>query len=104
MLVGIEKTVVEGAGAAGLAAMLSEPERYKGKKVATLLRRQYRHHLLANVLVRDLVRQGRIASFASRRTTSRAPRGDYREGLRSGRQRHRDQAQRIFTGFRPRTR
>jgi len=62
MLVGIEKTVVEGAGAAGLAAMLSEPERYKGKKVATLLcGGNIDTHLLANVLVRDLVRQGRIA-------------------------------------------
>jgi threonine dehydratase len=62
MLVGIEKTVVEGAGAAGLAAMLSEPERYRGKKVATLLcGGNIDTHLLANVLVRDLVRQGRIA-------------------------------------------
>src|SRR5438477_2177615 len=33
MLVGIEKTVVEGAGAAGLAAMLAQPDRFKGKKV-----------------------------------------------------------------------
>ena len=62
MLVGIEKTVVEGAGAAGLAAMLAEPERYKGKKVATLLcGGNIDTHLLANVLVRDLVRRGRIA-------------------------------------------
>jgi threonine dehydratase len=62
MLVGIEKTVVEGAGAAGLAAMLSEPARYRGKKVATLLcGGNIDTHLLANVLVRDLVRQGRIA-------------------------------------------
>ena len=62
MLVGIEKTVVEGAGAAGLAAMLAEPGRYKGKKVATLLcGGNIDTHLLANVLVRDLVRQGRIA-------------------------------------------
>src|SRR4051795_101559 len=62
MLVGIEKSVVEGAGAAGLAAMLAEPERYKGKKVATLLcGGNIDTHLLANVLVRDLVRQGRIA-------------------------------------------
>ncbi len=62
MLVGIEKTVVEGAGAAGLAAMLSDPARYKGKKVATLLcGGNIDTHLLANVLVRDLVRQGRIA-------------------------------------------
>jgi threonine dehydratase len=62
MLVGIEKTVVEGAGAAGLAAMLSDPGRYKGKKVGTLLcGGNIDTHLLANVLVRDLVRQGRIA-------------------------------------------
>jgi threonine dehydratase len=62
MLVDIEKTVVEGAGAAGLAAMLSDPDRYKGKKVATLLcGGNIDTHLLANVLVRDLVRQGRIA-------------------------------------------
>jgi len=62
MLVGIEKTVVEGAGAAGLAAMLAEPGRYKGKKVATLLcGGNIDTHLLANVLVRDMVRQGRIA-------------------------------------------
>jgi len=62
LLVGIEKTVVEGAGAAGLAAMLADPSRYKGKTVATLLcGGNIDTHLLANVLVRDLVRQGRIA-------------------------------------------
>jgi threonine dehydratase len=62
MLVGVEKTVVEGAGAAGLAAMLAQPERFKGKKVATLLcGGNIDTHLLANVLVRDLVRQGRMA-------------------------------------------
>jgi threonine dehydratase len=62
MLVGIETTVVEGAGAAGLAAMLSDPERYRGRKVATLLcGGNIDTHQLANVLVRDLVRQGRIA-------------------------------------------
>src|SRR5258705_12415194 len=62
MLVGIEKTVVEGAGAAGLAAMLSDKQRFAGKKVATVLcGGNIDTHLLANVLVRDLVRQGRIA-------------------------------------------
>jgi threonine dehydratase len=62
MLVGIEKTVVEGAGAAGLAAMLADRERFQGRKVATLLcGGNIDTHLLANVLVRDLVRQGRIA-------------------------------------------
>jgi threonine dehydratase len=62
MLVGIEKSVVEGAGAAGLAAMLSDPGRYAGKKVGTILcGGNIDTHLLANVLVRDLVRSGRIA-------------------------------------------
>ena len=62
MLVGIEKTVVEGAGAAGLAAMLGDRERFKGKKVATLLcGGNIDTHLLAYVLVRDLARQGRMA-------------------------------------------
>ena len=95
MLVGIEKTVVEGAGAAGLAAMLADPERYKGKKVATLLcGGNIDTHLLANVLVRDLVRQGRIARLhvAAQDQPGRA-RGDHRQGLRSRRQHHRDQPQ-----------
>ena len=62
MLVGIEKTVVEGAGAAGLAALLADKPRFAGKKVATLLcGGNIDTHLLANVLVRDLVRRGRIA-------------------------------------------
>ncbi len=62
MLVGIEKTVVEGAGAAGIAAMLADRDRFAGKKVATILcGGNIDTHLLANVLVRDLVRQGRIA-------------------------------------------
>jgi threonine dehydratase len=62
MLAGIEKTVVEGAGAAGLAAILANPDRFKGRKVATILcGGNIDTHLLANVLVRDLVRQGRIA-------------------------------------------
>nr|MBA3730453.1 pyridoxal-phosphate dependent enzyme [Sphingomonas sp.] len=62
MLAGIEKTVVEGAGAAGLAAMLADPKRFAGRKVGTLLcGGNIDTHLLANVLVRDLVRSGRIA-------------------------------------------
>ena len=62
MLVGIEKTVVEGAGAAGLAAILADPARFAGKKVGTFLcGGNIDTHLLANVLVRDLVRSGRIA-------------------------------------------
>ena len=62
MLVAIEKTVVEGAGAAGLAAMLSFPEKFTGRKVGTVLcGGNIDTHLLAYVLVRDLARQGRMA-------------------------------------------
>lgn len=62
MLVAIEKTVVEGAGAAGLAAILAQPERFRGRKIGTTLcGGNIDTHLLANVLVRELVRCGRIA-------------------------------------------
>jgi len=62
MLVAIEKSVVEGAGAAGLAAMLGDPRRFAGKTIGTVLAGgNIDTHLLANVLVRDLVRCGRIA-------------------------------------------
>lgn len=62
LLVAIEKSVVEGAGAAGLAAMLAQPGRFAGRKVATVLcGGNIDTHLLANVLVRELVRTGRIA-------------------------------------------
>ena len=62
LLVQIEKSVVEGAGAAGLAAMLSDPARFAGKKVGTVLcGGNIDPHLLANVLVRELVRSGRVA-------------------------------------------
>jgi len=62
MLVNIEKSVVEGAGAAGLAAILAQPERFRGRRVGTVLcGGNIDTHLLANVLVRELVRCGRIA-------------------------------------------
>ena len=62
LLVAIEKTVVEGAGAAGLALILAHPEQFRGRKVATILcGGNIDTHLLANVLIRELVRCGRIA-------------------------------------------
>ncbi|QNN64403.1 threonine ammonia-lyase [Sphingomonas rhizophila] len=62
LLVAIEKSVVEGAGAAGLAALLAHPEKYHGRKVGTVLcGGNIDTHLLANVLVRELVRRGHIA-------------------------------------------
>lgn len=62
LLLQIEKTVVEGAGAAGLAAVLSHPEHFAGKKVGLVLcGGNIDTRLLANVLLRDLARQGRLA-------------------------------------------
>ena len=62
LLLQIEKTVVEGAGAAGLAAVLAEPERFAGKRVGLVLcGGNIDTRLLANVLLRDLARAGRIA-------------------------------------------
>ena len=62
LLLQIEKTVVEGAGATGLAALLDHPERFKGRNVGLILSGgNIDTRLLANVLLRDLVRSGRLA-------------------------------------------
>lgn len=62
LLLQIEKTVVEGAGSAGLAAILANPEKFAGKKVGLVLcGGNIDTRLLANVLLRDLARQGRLA-------------------------------------------
>lgn len=62
LLLQIEKTVVEGAGAAGLAAMLAYPEIFTGRKVGVVLcGGNIDTRLLANVLLRDLARSGRLA-------------------------------------------
>jgi threonine dehydratase len=62
LLLQIEKTVVEGAGAAGLAAVLAHPEKFKGRKVGIVLSGgNIDTRLLANVLLRDLARSGRLA-------------------------------------------
>lgn len=62
LLLQIEKTVVEGAGAAGLAAVLANPDKFKGRKVGIVLSGgNIDTRLLANVLLRDLARSGRLA-------------------------------------------
>ncbi len=62
LLLQIEKTVVEGAGAAGLAAVLAHRERFAGKKIGLVLTGgNIDTRLLANVLLRDLARSGRLA-------------------------------------------
>ncbi|PZU17981.1 MAG: threonine ammonia-lyase [Citromicrobium sp.] len=62
LLLQIEKTVVEGAGAAGLAAVQSWGERFRGRRVGLVLcGGNIDTRLLANVLLRDLALSGRLA-------------------------------------------
>ncbi|MDO9074979.1 MAG: threonine ammonia-lyase [Rubrivivax sp.] len=62
MLLEIEKTVVEGAGAAGLAALLKDPARYAGRKVGLVLcGGNIDPLLLAAIIERGMVRAGRLA-------------------------------------------
>ncbi|MDP3083956.1 MAG: threonine ammonia-lyase, partial [Rubrivivax sp.] len=62
MLLEIEKTLVEGAGAAGLAALLKDPARYRGKKVGLVLCGGNIDPLLLQAIIgRGLVRAGRLA-------------------------------------------
>jgi threonine dehydratase len=57
----IEKTVAEGAGAAGLAALLQYPARFAGKRVGIpICGGNIDARLLADVLMRGLVRDGRL--------------------------------------------
>jgi threonine dehydratase len=62
MLLEIEKTLVEGAGAAGLAALLRHPERFRGKRVGLVLSGgNIDPLLLAAIIERGMVRAGRLA-------------------------------------------
>jgi threonine dehydratase len=60
----LQKTMAEGAGAAGLAAMLAKPERFRGRKVGLILcGGNIDPRILASVMVRELEREDRIVSF-----------------------------------------
>ncbi|HET9043806.1 MAG TPA: threonine ammonia-lyase [Burkholderiales bacterium] len=60
-LLEIEKTVVEGAGAAGLAALLRHPDRFRGRKVGVVLSGGNIDPLvLSDIIERGLVRSGRL--------------------------------------------
>ena len=62
MLLEIEKTLVEGAGAAPLAALLKEPARHAGRKVGLVLGGgNIDPMLLASIIQRGMVRAGRLA-------------------------------------------
>ncbi|HTV88419.1 MAG TPA: threonine ammonia-lyase [Stellaceae bacterium] len=61
LLIERQKLVVEGAGAAGVAALLAEPERFRGRRVGIVLTGgNIDARLLASLLMRGLVRSGRL--------------------------------------------
>jgi threonine dehydratase len=60
----LQRTLAEGAGAAGLAAMLAEPERFRGRRVGLVLcGGNIDARLLASVMVRELERKDCIVSL-----------------------------------------
>ncbi|MBZ6074990.1 threonine ammonia-lyase [Microvirga puerhi] len=60
----LQRTMAEGAGAAGLAAMLTQPDRFRGKRVGLVLcGGNIDARILASVMVRELERDERITSF-----------------------------------------
>jgi len=62
LLLEIEKVVVEGAGAAGIAALASAPDRFAGRTVGVVLTGgNIDLRLLASILQRGLARSGRLA-------------------------------------------
>ncbi|MBI5263164.1 MAG: threonine ammonia-lyase [Bradyrhizobium sp.] len=64
-LISIEKTVVEGAGAAGLAAFLANSGSFSGRKVGLVLTGgNIDTRLIASVLTRELAREGRLTQLA----------------------------------------
>ena len=60
----LQKTMAEGAGAAGLAGLLAAPERFRRKKVGLILcGGNIDPRILASIMVRELEREHRIVSF-----------------------------------------
>jgi threonine dehydratase len=61
-----QKLVVEGAGAAGLAAVLAAPERFRGRRIGIVIcGGNIDARLLASILMRGLVREGRLVRLRS---------------------------------------
>jgi threonine dehydratase len=60
----LQKTMAEGAGAAGLAALLADPKRFAGRKVGLILcGGNIDPRILSSIMVRELERENRIVSF-----------------------------------------
>jgi threonine dehydratase len=65
LLAGVEKVIAEGAGATGLAALLSDPARFHGHKVGLVVcGGNIDTRLLASVLMRQLVHESRLVSLS----------------------------------------
>jgi threonine dehydratase len=63
--INIEKTVVEGAGAAGLAAVQANPALFAGRNVGLVLTGgNIDTRLIASVLTRELAREGRLTQLS----------------------------------------
>ncbi len=61
LLIERQKLIVEGAGATGIAALLADPERFRGRRVGVVLTGgNIDARLLASLLMRGLVRGGRL--------------------------------------------
>ncbi len=68
----LQRTMAEGAGASGLAAMLTRPELFRGKRIGLILcGGNIDARILASVMVRELEREERVVSF--RMTTTDQP-------------------------------
>ncbi len=64
LLLNVEKTVAEGAGAAALAAVLAQPQRHRARRVGLILSGgNIDPRLLASVIMRELVREQRIVTL-----------------------------------------
>jgi threonine dehydratase len=64
LLLDVEKTVAEGAGAAGLAALLKHRDRFRGRAVGLVLTAgNIDPRVLASIVLRELSRAGRISTF-----------------------------------------
>ncbi len=60
----LQKAMAEGAGAAGLAALLAAPDRFQGRKIGLVLcGGNIDPRILASIMVRELERESRIVSF-----------------------------------------
>jgi threonine dehydratase len=60
----LQKTMAEGAGAAGLAAMLAQPDKFRGRKVGLILcGGNIDPRILSSIMVRELEREDRVVSF-----------------------------------------